>query len=269
MTESPTHYSSEQVSDLLMGQLRSKQGLNELLLTCLSRILPVLTVPRAGEFLKHGIGRRLKLMRRCLEKVYEIYPPSRTTFLDWEELEDLQVYLHAYVINVAGILDNFAWVFVAERGLEQAIGGRKKVGLFIPATQQHLPAPFKDYITSATISDWYNVYAKEYRDALAHRIPLYVAPRLLDTSTDEHTRMQELSTRRGEAIVARDFQLADQLEAEEDSIGTPCPYFMHSFSEGNNARPVMFHPQVNSDASTIIEIGNRFAQIWTLTANQE
>ena len=73
-------------------------------------------------------------------------------------------------------------------------------------------------------------------------------------------------TRRGDAIVRRDFQLADQMEAEEVRIGTPCPYFMHSFSEGNNARPVMFHLQVNSDASTIIEIGNRFAQIWSLTA---
>ena len=267
MTDSPAHYSADQISDLLLGELRSRQQLGELMLTCLTRVLPALTVLRAEEFLKHGIGRRLKLMRRCIEQVYEIYPPSRTTFLSWEELEDLQVYLQAFVINVAGILDNFAWVIVVERSLEAVIGGRKKVGLFIPATQRYLPAPLNDYITSSTISHWYNVYAKEYRDALAHRIPLYVPPRLLNTGTDEHTRLQDLSTRRGEAIVARDFQLADKLESEEESIGKPCPYFMHSFSEGNNARPVMFHPQVNADASTIIEIGNKFSQIWTTTTD--
>ena len=45
------------------------------------------------------------------------------------------------------------------------------------------------YLRRNTITQWYNEYAKNYRDALAHRIPPYVPPAALN---DEQARRYKL-----------------------------------------------------------------------------
>ena len=42
-----------------------------------------------------------------------------------------------------------------------------------------------DYLNSEPIINWYSDYSKNYRDALAHRIPLYVPPSVLNKDDEK------------------------------------------------------------------------------------
>jgi hypothetical protein len=208
---------------------------------------------KAREFLHHGACRRLKTIRKCLENVYAICPVSRINKLNDDELSNIQINLHAFMVNVHGLLDNAAWVYVFENSLENSIGrGRFGVDLFKSETQKHLPSKVSSYLTTDKIRSWHSDYAKNYRDALAHRIPLYVPPaRMTDA---EMVRDNEIDDESMRAIMAKDFDLADKLEAERATIGKICPAFIHSFSESKAPLAVLFHAQMIADSNTCIEI---------------
>jgi hypothetical protein len=168
-------------SDENIAELRGKAPLvcgelAELVERMVLRHWQPLQQPAACEYLDQGACRRFNVIQRAIERVFSIFPPERVQVLEREELPDVQIYLHAFVINIYGVLDNLAWVFILERNILATIGARTRVGLFIPATQVHLPRTVRDHLQSTAVSTWYSSYAKNYRDALAHRIPLYVPP---------------------------------------------------------------------------------------------
>src|SRR5216684_1794536 len=101
--------------------------------------LPVLKSPRAREYLTHGVGRRLLILRRCFENVFAICPVGRTEPLSEEDRTDLEISLHAFMINVHGLLDNLAWVRVFEGTRGGGLPARNQVGLFEkPKVEQYL-----------------------------------------------------------------------------------------------------------------------------------
>lgn len=59
---------------------------------------------RAKEYILHGMGRRLKILKRCLANVFEIFPPSRTQPLKHDDLNEVQISLHAFVMNLTACL---------------------------------------------------------------------------------------------------------------------------------------------------------------------
>ena len=77
-----------------------------------------------------------------------MFPPETVRPPDRDILSDVQINLHAFVIIAYGIHDNWAWVYVLQHNLEAEIGGRRRVGLFIDATQQRLPPALRDYLAS-------------------------------------------------------------------------------------------------------------------------
>lgn len=132
-----------------------------------------ITNQEAREYLQHGVMRRLFLIWRCISKIFIIYPPDRKTALTDEERFDINISLHSLFMNIFGILDNLAWVLNYEKnyGLE-----KRDIGLFTNAFKSKLTAGFKIYLYSDRMRNWHFVHLKEYRDSLAHRIPLYVPP---------------------------------------------------------------------------------------------
>lgn len=162
---------------------------------------------------------------------------------------DLEINLHSFLINIHGVPDNLAWTYLLERKIEIR---RVQVGLFNPKTQQHLPADVRAYLVSEPISSWHREYAKNYRDALTHRVPPYIPP---STYTRTHEQQyRELHEREGQAIKDRNFELALELGAAKDAIGIICPAFMHSFLDKEAIKPMILHSQVIVDARTIMEI---------------
>ena len=215
-----------------------------------------LTNEAAYEYVRHGFVRRLGTLKRCIENVYSIYPPERSDKPSRDECLDLGINLQSFIFNVFGCIENLAWIWVKEKQLNDNRGRplrEQQVGLRSGciAVRETFSAKFQEYLASR--DGWFG-YLENYRHALAHRIPLYVAPYTLRRSKlDEHN---ELERRKHEAHKQRDFDLWLRLDAEQEALGTFTPWMMHSFSEGT--APVAFHPQVLADWNTAVEMAHEF-----------
>lgn len=196
----------------------------ETMLILIFKLNGVLAEKRAQEYLVEGYGRRLKNITRCIENVFQILPPSRTKLLSENELADCCINLHALFVNISGCLDNLAWVINYEKRLEL---DRKEVGLFHKKTQKFLTTDFKDFLNSPRIKSWHDGHLKDYRDALAHRIPLYIPPYLQD------------------------------FETGEKFIGS---VFKHSFSEEEPNDAMQLHSQILANFTTIEAIFQSFSK---------
>ena len=53
---------------------------------------------------------------------------------------------------------------------------------------------------------------------------------------------------------------------EQEQLGTAAMVFLQELSSDPNAKPVLLHPQVNSDAAAVLEFGNLFYDHWAATA---
>jgi hypothetical protein len=173
-----------------------------------------------------------------------------------EQLTDVQINLHAYVINLFGILDNLAWGFIVHHELEPAIGDRRNVGLFHNRTQLHLPPAVREHLQSEDLNRWFRDYLKNYRDALAHRIPLYIPPAIFSEQAER--RFQEIELEIETCIVARNFDALEALTQEQKELGAVCFTFLHSVSETDGIRQLILHPQMLADGKTVIEIAKTF-----------
>lgn len=207
---------------------------------------------KAKEYLFHGAARRLGIIERCVENIYSIYPLERTELLSYGELKDLDINIHAFFVNIFGLLDNLAWVLIHEKRLKI---DKKHIGLYMDKTQECFDKKFREYLNSENMKKWHNVYLKNYRDALSHRIPLYVPPKTLTPDQKNHAALIENQI--NDSIRARDYMAVDKLHDTDDKIGSPCPFFIHSISEEEN-KYIVFHAQVITDFKTVEEIVEKF-----------
>lgn len=212
------------------------------------------------EFLKYGVGRRFHLMGYALRNIYRIFPPGRAANLGQQELADVQLNLHAFVINLAGSFDNMAWAFVLRHGLLQQVGGRMGVGMFVPATRRFLPQDIRDNLDTPEARAWQQTYLKDYRDALAHRIPLYLPPAVFAPGDGE--RFNALEQQKFDALRTGHFERIEAFDEEQAQIGRPCFAFMHSFGPTEPSRAIAFHPQLLSDTRTMVDFGSLFLEHW-------
>jgi len=217
-----------------------------------------LTNEKAFEYLMQGVGRRLNILTKCLHNIFRIFPVEKTDLLPLEDLTDLDINLHAFIVNISGILENIGWVFVYENDL---LGNPKEgkinkhgVGLFNKKTQIYLNSKLNKYLNSGRMQAWYTEYSKNYRDALAHRIPLYVPPSALNKEEQEQFMILERQLwdfSSSEAILQH-----DEILKKQSRLGRACPLFVHSLDEGS--KPLFLHAQVIADFITIEEIINKF-----------
>ena len=247
------YYSPEAVVELERGRQEVLGELEDLWLPLARDLVRSLTNERAQEYLVHGICRRLITIGRCIDNIFTIFPADRTNLLKQEERSDVQINLHAFFINLHGVPDNLAWIFVLEN--ELAINPMR-VGLFSrdKEMKSHLPKEVRVYLRSKTIKTWHQAYAKNYRDALAHRIPLYVPPAIY--SPEHEQRYGELETEISAAMRQDDYNRVQTLTDEQDSIGGICPAFRQSFLDEDACSPMNLHSQIIADARTVMEIVN-------------
>jgi hypothetical protein len=223
------------------------------------------------EHLHHGVSRRLGVIQVSITNIFSVFPPNQEKPLSLDDLKSVDAYLHAFFINVAGIFDNWAWAFIYRHDLQESIVNRHDIGLFKQKTQKHLPQVLRDFLSTQEIKVWYESHLKNYRDALAHRIPLYVPP---STYTEEDgIRYKELESRKlellslastssNQADVKHKLDEVERLHQEQYQIGTPCFLFMHSFSETDAPNGTPLHPQLLSDVLAVIKFGELFYSEW-------
>lgn len=252
-------YSDDEINELRRQHQAVVADLFRLQLQCVAQS-EQLESPRAREYLTHGVGRRVSIMRNALLSVFRLFPPDTRRQLDADDLTDAQVNLHAFVINLSGVLDNFAWAFVHRHQLEHTIGDRRGVSLFNERTSRYFPEPIINYLNAGDMRDWHDRYVKNYRDALAHRIPLYIPPMVLDR--DEQARYEQLHVEMQNFFRMGRVDEIDELRRQRDAIGNPCFSFLHSYADEEEPRPVFLHPQMIADGMTIVEFGRIFLDHW-------
>jgi hypothetical protein len=256
-------YDAVQVRDLARNSAKVYAQFHELMLKNLAEAATQLD-QSSREYLQRGVGRRLNVIQLSLGKIYDLFPPSRSQPLPKATLSEVQVYLHAFVINLSGIFDCWAWAFVLRHGLLAKIGGPRRVGMFLARTQRFLPPELYTYVTTEPIKSWHRDYLKSYRDALAHRIPLYIPPSVY-TKADMQ-RHDELGAHIAELLHAQRTTEAERAMDEQEQLGEACMVFLQELSSDPNSKPVFLHPQLNSDAAAVIEFGNKFYDNWHRTS---
>lgn len=252
-------YPQKALQELARGLDEIPSQLQQLQTDCL---LGCTEIPneRVKEYMFHGVGRRLNVLRQAIINVFDHFPPSTAAKLDRDALINVQINLQAFFINLIGVFDNWAWSFVHLHQLEGDVGGRLNVDMFKSRTQRLLPQELQQHLSSERMTRWHSEYLKNYRDALAHRIPLYIPPASLTPA--EQGRYDALEAQRLRLMQQHQWKQLGEMVEEQDAIGTPCFTFLHSFSEGGALRPILIHPQMLSDASTVVEFGNLFLAHW-------
>ena len=165
--------------------------------------------PASREFTFHGFIRRLGILERCIQNVYSLYPPTHLDIPSRETCVDLAINLQSFVFNVFGCLDNLAWVWVIERHLsnkndrplrDTQVGFRKDI------IKCSFSDDFQTYLGG--LEQWFT-NLENFRHALAHRIPLYVAPFVV--APDNAASFGALESQKTEAMRRRDFIKYDKL----------------------------------------------------------
>jgi hypothetical protein len=251
-TSGVAFFKPEQIRDLLdaVEQLQSKH--DQLVLTFNHYVY---ISDKAAEYARNGYMRRVDTLRRCIENVYALIPPETDVIPDRTVLYDAQINIQAFVANVYGAIDNLAWIWVYERGLETKIH-RTRIGLRAKHTE--LRATFSDSFRTylQTIDPWLE-YQIEYRDALAHRIPLYIPPG--GVKPKDVDAYNDLSRRMTEALYAkRDGFEYERLSAEQEKLLIFQPLITHSVTE--TTAHFAFHVQMIPDFNTIEEIGYKMLE---------
>lgn len=241
-----SYFSSNDIKDLTKAYSKLSQQY--------AQVLPKYTAlnfsnAQATEYMRHGFARRISLLRRCMENIWNIYPPHKSEIPDRNDISDLMINLQSFIFNIFGCIDNLAWIWVKENNFSYK--RPHEITFSNPVLLNQLSVNFKKYYESQ--KGWLG-YLTNYRHSLAHRIPLYVPPRSL--TKDEGQKYRELEDDKLEALEQGDLDKYEELDKEQDNLGRFLPWMLHSFSE--NALPVEFHVRLLVDWETIIDFSEEF-----------
>lgn len=249
-------YSPDASDELDKEKTRVLRGLSSLSERFILEVAHRIEKPRAREYLLQGACRRLRVLQRCISNVFEIFPPKREMRLSKDELSNIEINLHASFVNAYGFFDNLAWICVFESEVQSELT-RVEVGILLKKTQPYLPETLKDVVQLDRIRHWYSNYAKNFRDALAHRIPPYVPPSQM--TPEQREAFYELEHRVTESMRRGRFDHVRELQNDQDRIGSISAAVVHSYSDDDASPPVTLHPQMLTDGKTVVMVGNAYA----------
>ena len=245
-------YSEKQLQELFDRSDGLQRQCNDV---CEEYLQKNFTDPRAREFVRHGLCRRLILMTRCIQRVFEVLPPDHQEVRDPDVIHDVTVQLQAFVFNTYGCLDNLAHIWVLEKNVTDKSERRlrpAKVGLGRQNSEvwKSLPDEFTAYMSE--ISDWYK-NVENFRHALAHRIPFYIPPGYL--SGKGAAEYKNLQVSLNVALQRRNYDEVERLEDQQAALLSFYPVATHSF--GEESKVLLFHRQMLSDFYTVRDIASK------------
>ncbi len=254
-------YDTAQCAELLKELQTTLAALDELLLQSL-RASGSIANEKSKVYLNEGFGRRVGILKHCLTNIFRQFPPNTSELLTKEELHDVQIALHAFVMNLYGAFENLAWAFVIRHDLMSKFKTANRVGMFSKDLRTCMPEPIATHLTSETFSSWSKLYLKNYRDSLAHRISPYIPFAVF--SNQQANRLIELDGLEITNLRSRDWAELEKNQAERDSLGSPSFVFLTSLLDidGVSPKPIWLHPQLLCDSMTLIEFSLVFFDHW-------
>jgi hypothetical protein len=211
--------------------------------------------PRAEEFALHGLGRRLAVLKECIEVVFAAIPLEQEGIPTDADRQLATIALQAFLINVFGCADNLARIWVEERDVRLPNGktlpeGRIGMGGHYNIVRQSFSSGFRTYLDSR--SDWLSEMER-FRHALAHRIPPYIPPYAVDPR--KQTAYATFGPQIAKAIARQDFAEVERLESARRALTFFRPWLTHSFHEA--APMLVLHPQMLADFNTVDEMARK------------
>ena len=249
------YFSAEDISALNRGREEVHNQLADLRELYVSRTFQS---DRASEYARHGFCRRLGTLVRAIDQVFEALPPGREDIPERDEVVDATIAIQSFVLNTFGCLDNLAWIWVYEKDVRGEDGkelNSRRVGLGKGNKQvrSSFSNQFRAYLDGR--QNWFD-HLKNFRDSLAHRIPLYIPPYIVPPERIDGYNQLELAS--GEALQRADLEEYDRLQSEQKKFVLVRPWMTHSQFE--NAPTVVFHPRLLDDYVAIDEFGRRMLE---------
>ncbi|OVE80933.1 hypothetical protein BVY04_04510 [bacterium M21] len=175
-------YTSKQIEELKRGHLETRRECEALYLeyAALSQGLS----GHARDHALYGIARRVGIVSQCLDKFFNIAPPDLNEELSWDDKKDIEITLHAFLLNICALPDNMAWLWahMVPLGTPEELENMKfDIGLFQKRFRRNLPPELRTLEQS--YRNWHR-FALENRHPTAHRIPPYLVPYTNDNSGD-------------------------------------------------------------------------------------
>ncbi len=214
-----------------------------------------LTSEKAIEHLGYGLGRRLLILRHDFLEIMAMASSDRKKPLILEEQTILDVHLNSFYLHLCGSLDNLAWCLAYQTGLlgeadEFNPAFRRRVDLFreeYKKAVRELDRKVGDSLDH--YSDWYKEL-RSVRDPVAHRIPLYAIPAVLNE--DQEKQFCEAYTGYSESLAKGDLLTAETCLKKVRSVGDYRPLFTHR--PGDAPKPI--DSQVPNDLVALLDITN-------------
>lgn len=181
---------------------------------------------RASKYLIHGFNARTRQIKETKFQLSENIKKADGPSLDPYTACHNTIFLNSFYLNVAGALDNLAWIIQHEfniiEGADEKSKKRNKVVLYHKEFLEGLKkidASTVDFILQ--YYDWYKEL-KEFRDPAAHRIPLLLPHGII---FDNHKQ---------------DYDLAIKNLDKQSNNGDPRLYTeaLHNFSNMGVFQPV-------------------------------
>ncbi|MQX42498.1 hypothetical protein GHK58_20335 [Sinorhizobium meliloti] len=244
------YFSKENLDKLHAGRTEMHQRFGALRETFVVRVY---RSDRGREFACHGFARRLGIMVRAVDTVFEKLPPELECIPAKKTVDDAIIAIQSFVMNAFGCLENLAWMWVCERPVWN--DGKQldpmKVGLG-PKCKEVRASFTQEFITHLeNRQDWVDKHLKGFRDSLAHRIPLYIPPYIVPPEKVEEYNKLEVQS--GQALRQLDVVAYEKLQSAQKALGLWRPWMTHSATEKSPG--AVFHIQLLADYMTIDEFG--------------
>ena len=206
---------------------------------------------RGAEFAKHGFCRRLGTLVRSIDQVYELLPPDREDIPSRDVVMDATTAIQGFVMNAFGCLENIAWVLVHEKPIKNSDGTELEpleIGLGKRKVRPKLSDDFNALLDKR--QEWLGNLI-DFRDSLAHRIPLYIPPYAVPEGSA--AKYKELDAAKWKEPALTDPAEYQKVVDEQLKLCQFVPGMMHSIFD--KSPQVEFHSQLLSDYVTIDEYG--------------
>jgi hypothetical protein len=215
----------------------------------------------AHEYLRYGLGRRVRSIWLAYRNFHATVPPNRTQPLSVDDATEVSNDLNAIYINIRGALDNFAWCL--QYAFVGAASKANDIGLFY---DRFLGQPEMPDLRSliSEFKDWDKEF-KLKRDPAAHRIPLSVIPAIhtslslqeFQAVEDQISSKLRLASQEAAAknydVSQRLFDEVKHLRKKQERIGSFYPKFEFDPAMG----PIDVYPTLPEDLGVFVVISRR------------
>lgn len=208
--------------------------------------------PQARRILEQGVMRRISLLSRATIELFDILPPTFVGIPPKATIDLATLLIQANIVNTYGLLDCWAHVWALEFDVRcKKNKPLRNENIGIGKTKRQ----FRNSLTGGLrelieLREPWIQQLSSYRHSLAHRIPLYIPPNMVDPkNADEYNRLQTAW------YLSLDRKERQDLKEKMDNLSHFKAMIAYDLDEDD---PVFFHPQLLINFITVEELSMRF-----------